>query len=139
MESKVCTKCGIDKELSCFYKKTSAKDGKQSICKDCRKLVDAESYKNNTNRKLSIRKRSKECVDYNKKLIAEKKKCGCMFCGEKEPIALDFHHLNSSEKEYNIGKLITYSTNKILKELEKCIVLCANCHRKVHANILQIK
>ena len=56
---------------------------------------------------------------------------GCLLCGETDPPALDFHHLDMRTKELNISQGVI-SPDKLEKELEKCVVLCANCHRKVH-------
>ena len=55
-------------------------------------------------------------------------------CGESDPIALDFHHRNPEEKEFNIGQALTrrVSLVKLLEEVAKCDVMCANCHRKLH-------
>jgi hypothetical protein len=57
----------------------------------------------------------------------------CTKCGEDRNWVLDFHHIDSTQKENTISKLIK-SSNKVtvLKEIEKCIVLCANCHRDLH-------
>lgn len=65
---------------------------------------------------------------------------GCFCCGEKEPVCLDFHHLDSSEKEVAIANALTngWSFKRIKKEIDKCVILCANCHRKVHAEILSV-
>ncbi|MGQ3412767.1 homing endonuclease associated repeat-containing protein [Natrinema sp. LN54] len=59
---------------------------------------------------------------------------GCTRCDETDPACLDFHHLDAAEKEMAVGKLIAfgYSKERIKSEIEKCIVLCANCHRKEH-------
>jgi heterodisulfide reductase subunit B len=59
---------------------------------------------------------------------------GCAFCKENEPACLDFHHV-SGKKENLVSKLVN-SRNKFLKEAAKCIVVCSNCHRKIHAGIL---
>lgn len=58
----------------------------------------------------------------------------CQKCGENHPATIDFHHINQNEKEYGIARLLhdTKSKNMLLKELAKCIALCANCHRKLH-------
>lgn len=57
----------------------------------------------------------------------------CVICGEKDPICLDFHHKNPETKVSSVGNMIsTHSMKNILAELEKCIVVCANCHRKLH-------
>ena len=57
---------------------------------------------------------------------------GCNRCSEDDPACLDFHHLG--EKEMAIGKMVSYGygKTKILAEIEKCEILCANCHRKEH-------
>src|ERR1017187_10213051 len=57
----------------------------------------------------------------------------CQSCGEDHPACLHFHHRNPSEKEFGISRGITlWSKKKILAEIEKCDVLCANCHAKLH-------
>lgn len=62
-----------------------------------------------------------------------KKNLKCEKCGFNHPAALDFHHTNPSEKEFSISQLKHFgSKEKLMKELEKCVVLCANCHRIHH-------
>lgn len=61
----------------------------------------------------------------------------CCKCGEKERCCLDFHHINPKEKEYQIARIIkTHSKETIEKEVSKCIVVCSNCHRKIHASLM---
>ncbi len=59
---------------------------------------------------------------------------GCQQCSETDPACLDFHHLDGDEKEMTISHMITYgySKNRVKEEIRKCILLCANCHRKEH-------
>lgn len=56
----------------------------------------------------------------------------CKHCGETDPIVLDFHHRDASKKSFNLIGSLCYSRSRenILREVEKCDVLCANCHRK---------
>jgi hypothetical protein len=57
----------------------------------------------------------------------------CTTCGFSHPAALDFHHEDPSKKEAHIHRLLANGQNaKLEKELEKCVVLCANCHRIHH-------
>jgi hypothetical protein len=58
----------------------------------------------------------------------------CADCGEQHPATLQFHHLNSEHKAFTIGDAVNrgFSLDRIKKEIEKCIVLCANCHFKRH-------
>lgn len=63
----------------------------------------------------------------------EKAKVGCQRCGERDPACLDFHHVDESTKRLNIATQIhQLSKAKIEAEIEKTIVLCSNCHRKLH-------
>ena len=61
----------------------------------------------------------------------------CVDCGFDNPIALDFHHI-SKDKEINISKVINrgWGKTRILNEVAKCILLCANCHRIRHRILL---
>lgn len=61
--------------------------------------------------------------------------CGYDKCNE----ALEFHHNIPSEKEFSISKTgNTYSWEKIRNEIDKCSLLCANCHREVHVKLLSL-
>lgn len=64
----------------------------------------------------------------------------CMICGYNRCLgALDFHHLDPSKKEFGVSmKGLTKSWEKIKKELDKCVLICANCHRELHAGITQL-
>lgn len=57
----------------------------------------------------------------------------CEKCGEKDPVVLEFDHLNPKDKEANVANLISggYSLKTVQKEMGKCRILCANCHRRV--------
>jgi hypothetical protein len=54
--------------------------------------------------------------------------------------ALELHHLDPNDKDFAFGKLLKNARawDKILIELRKCVMLCANCHREVHAGITKI-
>lgn len=58
----------------------------------------------------------------------------CTRCGFDHPAVLDFHHLDPSEKEANVVIMVHegYAKERILEEIAKCIVVCANCHRIIH-------
>lgn len=57
----------------------------------------------------------------------------CLICGyDKCPTAFDFHHLDSSTKDFTISDKATWDAS-FEAELRKCVLLCANCHREVHA------
>jgi len=61
--------------------------------------------------------------------------CGYNKCNE----ALDFHHIDESKKEFGLSeKGMTRSWERTMKELDKCILVCANCHRELHHGKLQL-
>ncbi|RKD93694.1 homing endonuclease associated repeat-containing protein [Halopiger aswanensis] len=63
-----------------------------------------------------------------------KRNRGCSRCGTDTAACLDFHHVDTTAKEMAVGKMVTYGYGKarLRDEIEKCDVLCANCHRKLH-------
>lgn len=87
-----------------------------------------ERNRENTRNRAS---KNKEYID------AYKLKHPCLICGEREPIALDFHHVDPSIKSFEISSK-TCSLTQLKEEIGKCAVLCANCHRKVHGQILDL-
>jgi len=94
--------------------------------------------KNSTKLKKNLyekRRKNRKWLDNYKKL----KVCG--FCGEKETYCLDFHHVNPDEKESDIMSMVRncYSIERMQREIDKCVLVCANCHRKVHHGLLNIK
>jgi hypothetical protein len=56
---------------------------------------------------------------------------GCDLCNEDDPSALVFHHLNPDEKFINISTLYRRKWEIIQREIDKCQVLCQNCHQRV--------
>ena len=98
------------------------------------KKYHAEHYRNN---KQSIIKKNavykKAGIRRNQEFVNNYKASqSCERCGESDPHCLLFHHLK--DKEWNVGDMIgrAHSLEKIAKEIEKCIVLCFNCHAKEH-------
>lgn len=64
----------------------------------------------------------------------------CCICGySKCNAALEFHHLNPNEKDFGIAsKGYTRAWNKVKEELDKCILVCSNCHRELHNGVIDI-
>lgn len=61
---------------------------------------------------------------------------GCRACGEKAIVCLDFHHVDAATKDRAVGHV--GSTRALEREIAKCAVLCANCHRKAHAGLIRV-
>ena len=64
---------------------------------------------------------------------------GCIFCHEMERCCLDAHHVDPSNKTIAISKALKdgISITRLESEIKKCICICSNCHRKIHAGILK--
>ena len=81
----------------------------------------------NVDRTTQLRRRNKEYA------WSIKAKHGCVKCGNKDPECLDFHHINSDNKDDNIANIINKGSKiKLWNEILKCEVVCSNCHRKIH-------
>ena len=78
--------------------------------------------------------RRKRKADLRAWLTEYKATLFCTGCGESHPATLDFHHTDPATKERSLGDAVRYawSRRKVLAEIAKCEVLCANCHRKLH-------
>jgi len=83
----------------------------------------------------------------NKQLMVEKlnqlkmdRGC-CELCGDYHPpCCFDFHHIDKSNKKREVANLAQkgYKWETIQAEIDKCYMLCAPCHRKIHAGLLEI-
>lgn len=117
-ETKICTKCGIEKPITEFNWR-SKKDGtRRSECKECHSLFMKNKYQQ------------------KRETIGEiKSQLSCKKCGYNEyPVALDFHHIDPTQKDATVARMLAnnYELNRTLQEIDKCICLCANCHRVFH-------
>jgi len=88
------------------------------------------------NRKEEIKRTKRRTKGLKKWFKEYKKQFKCENCGEDHPACIDFHH--TEEKESSVTELVSRkntSKERIKEEIRKCRVLCANCHRKHHAEI----
>lgn len=136
---KKCKRCELSKPIEEFSRHSGHKDGRQSRCKKCASEISKDWYKNHKRNPETVRRLN----DYNKAKIQElknevdqiKRFSGCKYCKEKEPCCLDFHHPGEKDREVSAWIRLK-SKQKLYEEIARCIVICSNCHRKVHAGIL---
>lgn len=124
---KTCTQCNVEKETTEFYH-TSKRRSKIHLYGYC-KICAINKVKNH---QLNFKQ---ACLEY-------KQTNSCISCGyNKHTTVLDFHHLDPSQKEFNISKYKKYTniSEDLKQELDKCIVLCSNCHREIHLGFLEYK
>lgn len=61
----------------------------------------------------------------------------CQLCGYKKALtALDLHHLKPEEKDFSIGTILNKDWETMKNEIQKCILVCANCHREIHEGLV---
>ena len=136
---KRCTICKVYKEENQFNKNSRRKDGLNNVCRDCSKEILKLHYKDNKDSyKKKARKRNIIVRAKNKEITDVVKSNGCIICGELELCCLDFHHLDPLFKENSISNLSGGASERLIEEIEKCVVLCSNCHRKVHNGMITI-
>lgn len=74
-----------------------------------------------------------------KKALINMKGGKCSICGYNRCIqALEFHHLDPTKKEIGLSKNLSTDFQKLKKQVEKCILVCANCHREIHSQLIDI-
>jgi hypothetical protein len=79
--------------------------------------------------------------EWSKWFVTLKATLACRQCGKSHPAIVDFHHRCPEEKLFEVGRGVNHCKPKhlILAEIEKCDVLCANCHRILHWDLEQHK
>lgn len=138
METKICTTCKTEKSIDDFLWKNKSKNLKHSSCRECYKDIRKRTYDKNSQyyKDKNVRRRT----EHAKKYEQYKNSLSCLVCGENEPSCLDFHHLDDSKKDFSVAtrKYSTGNFEVTKNEMEKCVVLCANCHRKLHAGVITL-
>lgn len=132
METKICPKCEEEKSIDCFSKNKSRKSGYSSECKSCHKVTRKEYYEANKAKEVErVRLRREQQI---KTIQDMKSNLGCKLCGENHIATLHFHHLDPNEKEIGIAMALRlgWGLDRLKAEIDKCVVLCANCHAKEH-------
>lgn len=68
-----------------------------------------------------------------------KENAECIICGETAPFVLEFHHVDPATKTGNVSRMVKdgYSWDVVLAEIKKCVVVCGNDHRKIHAGWIE--
>ena len=126
MQTKKCIVCGLDRPLKQFSKHIRAKDGHDSRCKICVKAKNRSYY--------ASKGYSQRRIDAQR-YISQIKRAGCSICPEKAICCLDFHH--TKDKIFTVAQKLLLNKG-LVEEISKCILLCANCHRKAHNNLIDV-
>ena len=137
---KACTRCGEVKPLAEFPPLRRGGDKRQSWCRSCFAVVNAAYYAKNREREKSraTSQTTGRRAMTREKIVEYLLAHPCVDCGERDIVVLEFDH--RGEK---IGDVSTYANGRtwatVLKEIEKCDVRCANCHRRATASRVSSK
>lgn len=140
---KKCCVCGVLKDDSEFHKDRHMKDGLSSQCKTCRKEIKHNYYVVNKDKLRSKhnawrRSRPDKLQEYGEKRLIENRtfidslKSTCVKCGEDRSYLIQFHHINPSDKSFNLCNINSHGKVSLESESKKCVCLCANCHTEFH-------
>ncbi len=133
----ICCKCSQDKPEEDFSWKNKAIGKRQNTCKVCHSDYVRSHY--NANKDVYVQRATASGRQYRKRNAEYvkniKETASCVECGESHPAVLDFHHVDAVEKDFEISRIGSNSLDSLIAELEKCIILCSNCHRKLHWNM----
>lgn len=137
--NKYCNRCKTEKNINEFNKNQLKKDGLQIYCRPCAQHYNNDNYKNSPERRKKLRDRDKiEKQKSYQMIFRHKRLVGCIKCGEREPVALDYHHLKPELKDMVVSRMVCFSSSRLKAEIRKCIVICSNCHRKLHAGLITL-
>jgi hypothetical protein len=133
--TKVCSKCKMTKPVSAFYRRSSNRDGLQRQCMVCSKGNDKSYYERNQDvLKTRYKNERTSRVQSHKQRIANALP-RCLICSESDMVSLDFHHVDPAQKSFPLAEAYAYRTwSVILAEIKKCVIVCKNCHAKLHAH-----
>lgn len=119
--------------------KTNQSYGKPHLCEDCGESDPNNFYPRQKQKckKCHNQRTANDCKNKRNKAIKLLGGC-CQYCGyDKCSSALEFHHIDPTTKDVNFSNMRRWNFNRIKKELDNCVLLCANCHREEHERLRQ--
>lgn len=129
MKTKKCSYCSRSRKIEFFGIKNKKTGLRQSICKDCQRVVSAEHYRKNRKDQQTKEKqrREKRASKNSQKIYEFLKENPCIDCGEINPVKLQFDH--QRDKVMDVSAMVSsYNWHHLEEEIVKCVVRCANCH-----------
>ena len=122
----VCENCGT----------SILNNKKRKFCSDECSSIYRKEYQKKRKYNYSLVKKWRQEIKIKS---VEYKGGKCQICGYDRCLrSLDFHHINPSEKEFSISSMSRRSIVKIKNELDKCILVCSNCHGEIHDNLINV-
>jgi 5-methylcytosine-specific restriction endonuclease McrA len=123
-----CATCGAEKDRTAFAPSVLRKPSK--VCRECKSTYNRQWYEQNRDRQLeSSRRRGRRQRQITRDILRRAKDRPCLDCGERfPPEAMDFDHVKGTKVRV-VSQLVNFPVVRLLAEIEKCELVCANCHR----------
>jgi len=133
MERQRCNHCGEIKPINSFNWRWVKKEIRQRTCRSCQKQQQRRWYEQNKEiHKTNVYRKKKKRIEDARRFIWDfLRRNPCIDCGERDPYVLEFDHV-SGRKKAEVTKMVQdgYALKTIQAEIEKCVIRCANCHKK---------
>ena len=129
---RTCTRCTLEKPDEDFYRVKASKSGFDTWCKQCKNKASIDWAKKNTERsKENVGKYLKKRQTKRREVLNSLKSVPCSDCGNSfPPYCMDFDHVpERGEKLGAVATMWSYGEETFLAEINKCDVVCSNCHR----------
>lgn len=129
---KKCDGCKNIKEDKDFAFKEKAKNKLQPLCRECNKIKSREYYYSNQekHKKITTQRKKKVILENRKLLYNHYLNNPCVDCGEKDPMVLELDHQRDKDMPVSTAVGRGWSKQRVINEIAKCVVRCANCHRR---------
>jgi hypothetical protein len=122
---KTCSHCGQEKLLTEFNKK---RNRYQPFCRSCQKQYAKQHYQSDP--AYYAAKRDRQRLQAQEFVVARLTSSSCIDCGESDIVTLEFDHLRDKVKDISSMVHSGSALSTIEQEIEKCEIVCANCHRR---------
>jgi hypothetical protein len=140
VSTKICSVCHIEYPEDFFNKQKNGANGLQAHCKSCDRKRNKKYYKINRIKNIKVAKKNRSLYVQRDQefVLSYLKEHPCIDCGEADPIVLEFDHVRG-KKFKGICDMVSrgFALAKIILEISKCEVRCANCHRRKTAKELE--
>lgn len=127
-QQKTCTNCRVTKAVEEFNFKNRAAGVRHSYCRECGKRLTRSHYRR---RKRLYLDRNLRAYAERRRIVVAAKSRPCADCGVQYPYyVMDFDHREGVLKEFSLHEITRVTKQAVLREMAKCDVVCANCHRE---------
>ncbi|HKU66195.1 MAG TPA: hypothetical protein VJP85_00305 [Candidatus Baltobacteraceae bacterium] len=129
---KKCSGCGLVLPLSEYQVRSKEKGTYRNFCRECRRQYNASYYEQHAEKYKACRSANQPRYQQRRRelLVEYLRRHPCVDCGESDPVVLELDHV-TGVKQANIGDMMSGNGwKRILSEISKCVVRCANCHRR---------